>query len=162
VVAKTSEEGKRMNFQSDIAKIVTIDQVAQTKIDNFKIVAGVMNTTALSKTEKEIIDDIIRGRLGSRFLELSNLSGCTVDILQESGVSDDEATFFENYVKDGENEKEQTNIKEVNIVDIQTLVSDLKPKELRKLIMLYIEFVTKLPEEASKKKFDIGNIVKTE
>jgi len=161
VVAKTSDEVKTMEFPSDIAKIETIDQVAKTKIDNFKIVAGVMNTTQLSKTEEEIIDDIKRGRLGSKFLDLSNHSGCTDDVLQESGGSDDEATCVEKYVKVGEKEKEQNISKEVNIVDIQTLVSELKPKELRKLIMSYIEFVTKLPEEASKKKFDIGNIVKT-
>ena len=90
-------------------------------------------------------------------MNLSNLSGCTDDVLQETDGSDDEATCVEANVK----QKEQTKIKDEGIIDIQTLVSDLKPKELRKLIMSYIEVVSKLPDEASKDKFDIQNIVKT-
>merc|ERR1712183_201691 len=46
-------------------------------------------------------------------------------------------------------------------IDIETLVSQLKPKELRKLIMSYIEVVNKLPEDIPKKRIDVGIIVKS-
>merc|ERR1719348_2052794 len=158
VEQKQGEEVKKLHFPIDIAKIETIDQVAKTKVSNFKIVAGVMNTTKLNKVEQELLEDIRKGKLGKRFMDLSNIS--TDYVLQESEGSDDEATCGEN-LSNHSKKKEKVHKKDGNIVDIQKLVDDLKPKVLRKLIMSYIEIVSKLPENAPKEKFDIASIIKS-
>jgi len=156
VVSKSSEEVKTIHYPIDIAKIESIDQVARTKISNFKIVAGVMNTTKLNNTEKELLEDIKEGKLGGKFMDLSNFS--SDNVLQESEGSDDETTCGENI--SSHNKKKKLSKKDENIIDIQTLVDDLKPKVLRKLIMSYIEIVSKLPENTPKEKFDIASIIK--
>ena len=155
VVSKSSEEVKTIHFPIDIAKIENIDQVARTKISNFKIVAGVMNTTKLNDTEKEILEDIKEGKLGRKFMDFSSSDY----VLQESGGSDDEDTCGE--IVNNHSKKKKLKQKDENIIDIQTLVDDLKPKVLRKLIMSYIEIVSKLPENTPREKFDISSILKS-
>merc|ERR1712179_424640 len=78
----------------DIAKIESVDQVAKTKISNFKIVVGVMHGTKLNDTEKRLLEDIKEGKLGGKFMDLSNIS--SDNVLQESEGSDDETTCGEN------------------------------------------------------------------
>jgi len=157
VVSKFSEEVKTLHYPIDIAKIESVDQVAKTKISNFNIVAGVMNNTKLNDTEKRLLEDIKEGKLGGKFMDLSNIS--SDNVLQESEGSDDETTCGENI--NNHNKKKKDKQKDENIIDIQTLVDDLKPKMLRKLIMSYIEIVSKLPENAPNEKFDIASIIKS-
>jgi len=89
VVAKTSEKVKCLKFPADIAQIDAIDQVTPTKIDNFKVVAGVMNGTRLSEAERELLDSIKSGKLASKVMDLSHLRYCADDVLQESDESTD-------------------------------------------------------------------------
>ena len=154
-----TEKVKCLKFPADIAQIDAIDQVTPTKIDNFKVVAGVMNGTRLSEAERELLDSIKSGKLASKVMDLSHLRYCADDVLQESDESTDEATCVEDYRERKNVEKVEP--KEETFTNIETLVGELKPKELRKLLMSYIEVVNKQPDGTTKKGIDVAAIGKS-
>ena len=147
IVAKTADDLKDMSIPATAARISSLDQVAPTKIENFKVVVGVMNSTKVNEVEAELLEDLRSGDVSANF-SVSPLAAPISDVVYVSEESDDEVTVIGDDIEDDENAKG-------NILD------DLKPNELRKLIMCYMEIVTKMAENKSKRKINIEEIAKS-
>ena len=141
-VVEASRPEIRLRSVPSTAPIITdIEQVTATKLDNFKVVAGVMNNTKLSDVEERIIQELRAGELLERVSE---------------GLGDDPIEISNEDQEDSEDEIEEiTVIDEVteSVEDIPT--GDLKPKELRAIIMGYIEMINKVKDRPSREKFNL-------
>ena len=122
-----------------------LHQVTATKLDNFKVVAGVMNNTKLSEDEERIIHELRAGEL----LESGSSAGL--------GRVDDPIMIGNEDHDDSEDEIEEiTVIDEVTeAVEEDIPTGDLKPKELRAIIMGYIEMINKAKDGQSRAKFNL-------
>ena len=114
--------------------------MTENKLNNFKVVAGVMNNTKLDEGEDRIIQEIRAGEL---------LEG-------GKSVKGNDEEDFRILDEDSEDEIEEiTVIDEVTetVEDIPT--GDLKPKDLRSLIMSYIEMINKVTSRKPRSKFNL-------
>ena len=115
-----------------------------TKLDNFKVVAGVMNNTKLSEEEERILQELRAGEL----LETDKSRG------------DESIMIGNDDQEDSEDEIEEiTVIDEVTeAVDEDIPTGDLKPKELRAIIMGYIEMINKVKDDKGRAKFNLQEL----
>jgi len=148
VVAKTAEEIKSKHIPETAARISSLEQVAQTKLENFKVVVGVMNSTKINDAEKMILERLRSGQIAAEFSSKACPVEPSFDVVVPEEESDDEITVIGD---EGENESENVSDK---------IMTELKPNELRKLIMCYMEAVSKLPEKKSSRKINVREIVK--
>ena len=180
IAAKTPEKLKRMKFPGDLDHVVSLDQVTTEKIDNWKKVVGIMNGIKVRTAEQKILKEIESGLLASKVMKLPAVSD---KMLQESDDENEaskknslaeEAKIREKVKKkandgknqDNKNKKDDDKKKEeepqwpkVDYKDITNLAEEMKPKELRKIIMAYIGAITNLPESPEKRVINVEAIV---
>ena len=75
IVAKTAEELKTKNIPETAARILSLDQVAPTKMENFKVVVGVMNSTKINEVEEALLDGLRSGNVAAEFSNESPHNG---------------------------------------------------------------------------------------
>jgi len=148
VVAKTADELKTTHIPETAARILSLDQVTPTKVENFKVVVGVMNSTNMNEIEETLLEELRSGRVATEFsvrpaqIELPDDGVVAVD-----DDSDDEVTVIGDDTEEDLHEKSK-------------IINEFTPSELRKLIMCYMEAVTKLAENKTKSKVNLEEIAK--
>jgi len=143
VVAKTAEELKYMDIPTTAARIQSLDQVTNNKIENFKIVTRVMNNTKITDTEAGILGTLESGEVAKLF-GVKPKSKKKSDTKAASDDSDDEITVIGDETEEDKKDK--------------AIIEELKPSELRKLMMCYMEAVTKNNEYKVKMKMNLEEI----
>ena len=118
-----------------------------TKLDNFKVVAGVMNNTKLSEDEERILQELRAGEL------------------LEPGGSDQGREDEPIMIGNDDQEDTEDEIEEITVIDEVTEAveediptGDLKPKELRAIIMGYIEMINKVKDDQGRAKFNLQEL----
>ena len=179
IAAKTPEKLKRMKFPGDLDHVVSLEQVTPEKIENWKKVVSIMNGIKIRKAEQKILTEIESGQLASKVMKLPGVSD---KILQESDDDNDaskknslaeEAKIRDRVkkkTKDGKNNRDskdddkqkktdEPQWPKVDYKEIAKLAEEMKPKELRKIIMAYIGAITNLPENPEKRIINVEALV---
>ena len=106
-----------------------------------------MNGVRVKKSEQKLLDEIKSGILASKMMNIP----ANDQIFQTDG----EVSKAKKGKKDAKHSPPEDKI---DYKDLDKLVEQLKPKELRKLIMAYIEAVSSLPEDAARRSVNIAAV----
>ena len=131
--------------------ITELDQVTSNKLDNFKVVAGVMNKDKPSAAELQLLGEI---RAGDLFKQFTARKAAQMQTPAHT-ISDDTPIVIENE----ESDEEITVIEETETgVEDKIPTEDLKPKDLRSLIMAYNDMVTQHSTLPDREKYDMTKL----
>ena len=131
--------------------ITELDQVTSNKLDNFKVVAGVMNKDKPSAAELQLLGEI---RAGDLFKQFTARKAPQMQTPAHT-ISDDTPIVIENE----ESDEEITVIEETETgVEDKIPTEDLKPKDLRSLIMAYNDMVTQHSTLPDREKYDMTKL----
>ena len=135
-----------------MAPVITeLDQVTSNKLDNFKVVAGVMNKDKPSAAELQLLGEI---RAGDLFRQFTARKAPQMETPAHT-ISDDTPIVIENE----ESDEEITVIEETETgVEDKIPTEDLKPKDLRSLIMAYNDMVTQHSALPDRGKYDLTKL----
>lgn len=106
-----------------------------------------MNGVRVKKSEQKLLDEIKSGILASKMMNIP----ANDQIFQTHG----EVSKAKKGKKDAKHSPPEDT---VDYKDLDKLVEQLKPKELRKLLMAYIEAVSSLPEDAARRSVNIAAV----
>ena len=143
VATTDADQLKLLEIPETAPKITSLGQVTGNKIENFKIVSKVLRTQKLSARETEIITELKSGALLEK--AVPSLAPQSEENPPVTIDSDDEITVLEDETEDA----------------LDCISEEMKPSDLRKLLMTYIDMVTLKNNSKSSAKIKLEEVRKT-
>ena len=128
-----------------------------------------MNNIKVRKSEQKLLDDVKAGVLAAKVMKIPVTSDKMLQESDDEGDGSKRNSLAEQSKSNERGKKKDKKDSKADSVferkekvvykDLDKLVEELKPRLLRKLIMAYMDVLSKLPEDAAVRRVNVAKLV---